>query len=231
MRNLEILTTQTTVERMLTSDTMNRIGRALELIPYGSAITLEGPPIYLSKDWDFDHEIGYNGFLPFVYRRLVGGASSIQHVVLIDDYSEESRLDAQTYISKMKLAPDVVVRESQLVQAGLEQLERSIRDGRTFVVGDAMCLSGENQPIIRTKSGRIGCALLDALFQQSKGSGWHVIVHPRMFRGQQRDMRVVLRMLEDIRRPLHLLNIFTINTSLSQVFHTDIDGVTEEIRI
>lgn len=217
-------------EQILLPETEQRFTRALEVIPEGSMVSVEGPPIYLSREWSQDHEFGYNSLIPFAVFHLEQRESDVRHAVLLDDYSEPVLVTEQHYTGRMRLNFGSIEYESELIPPAEIELQRLIRDGRTISLASGeIFLSEEGQPLLRTKSGRLGCALLDGVYQRSKGEGWHVVIHPRSYRGQQKDMRSVLKYLEEVPRPFHLLNIFTRRDRISQVLHTDLEGITVNI--
>lgn len=224
---IEQLSSQT----VISLEAQRRLTRIAEQIPQGALVTLEGPPIYLCKPWDHEHELGYNNLLPFFASRVSSRASQIWHAVLLDDYSASSRYPESEYLDHLQFPYTRIAHESDFVDEAEIELQRLRSEGHTLQIQSATYLSRENrtQAILRTSSGRIGCALLDTLFQQSKGPGWHIILHPRMFKHQQEEMRLVFSTLTDIPDPFHFINIFMKGTNLSQVFHTDSQGMTEEI--
>lgn len=213
------------------ADTRRRFLAALEVIPNGARVTLEGPPIYLNRPWDDGHEFGYNRMLCLAAEVFQARGQRIEHRVLIDDYSGSSGLRDYVHQRQITLPIDEVVYESALVEEAEAELQRLIGERKTLRVGQDIRLAHGRMPVLRTRDGRLGCALLDAVFQRSKGEGWHVIVHPRSFRRQQAEMRQVLEVVGRTPEEFCLLNVFTRGDRLSQVLATDTDWDTRNLGV
>lgn len=224
---IDQLASQTT----LNTEAQKRLGRVVEYIPQGSLVTIEGPPIYLSQSWDVDHEFGYNHVLSYLTGELSDTAQQIWHAVLLDDYSDSPRFSPNEYLTSMRIPYTGIVFESEFIDSAQQELTRLREKRHMLFINGATYLSWQNRTdaILRTKSGRIGCVLLDALFQQSKGPGWHIVVHPRMFREQQEQMRTVFQTFDNTPYPFHFINIFTRGNNISQILHTDSQGKTKEV--
>lgn len=203
---------------------LKRIDKVLgEIIPEGARVTVEGAPIYLDTPWGADHEFSYNALLPRVMNGVSSRASEVRHIVLLDDYSiQDTPYTWEDYLPRMSILPHSIAYESVCVDEAQAHVQQLKQDKMTLSLQDGLHLStrGRTGGIIKTKSGKMGCVLLDAVFQHTKGPGYHIILHPTTFRSQQTDMQFVFFTLPHIPEPFHFINIFTKGENLSQIVHT-----------
>ncbi len=176
-------------------------------------ITLEGTPLYADRDWDIDHEIGIHSILLRIYNMLIQGGTKIEHHGLYDEYTvSEQRIPFHEFQSQMPFPFDRTRNESDMLQGGRYLLQLFEQSGliRQKENGE-LVLRGGKQPLLRKASGMLNCPLLDSVFQLSKGSGTHVIVHPSEFiQEQQNTQQVMLTAL----RVNHVENAARFSTDL-----------------
>jgi len=202
--------------------TERSLGRIAGVVSVGARVALEGTPLYLDQPWEENHEFGTNSVLGFLDQALEIRSCRTEHVVLLDDYTtQELTIMPEEHLQRMRVSPSRVVQESEFVDQASEDIRRFQERGELINVKGVLVLSDGRQPIVRTRRGRPSCGILDAEFQRSKDCDVNVIVHPKQFRRQQEDMRMILSRLENDRLPFQILNIFFKGENISQAILTD----------
>jgi len=185
--------------------------------------------MYSDKPWDETHEYGYNTFLPPLVDTLQGRGCRPVHVAMFDDYTTGQRGKLDNYIQRMKVRPERVHHESEFARPAEEHLARLRSARRVAAYNGEFHLTGGNRPRLTVRSGRPSCELLDACFQDTKGRGTHIIIHPTDFVHQQEGMRDILGAINGDRWPGSIINVFFRRTNLSRVLFTDHSGRTKNV--
>lgn len=209
----------------------NTLSRVVDLVPEGNSVTVEGTPMYAGEPWGSTHEFGTNLVLPALTDKLEDRYSSVSHIALIDDFTTDNYVDPSYFTLQMRQRPTRVFYESEFQSEAEENLLRLQGEGKTLYIGGEVLLSEHKQPVLRVRSGRVSCELLDACFQRSKGGGIHIIIHPSEFTHQQENMRTILRAICGGRLPSDFINIYfkSHSLALSKVLFTNSYGRTHQI--
>jgi hypothetical protein len=128
-------------------------------------------------------------------------------MLFVDDYHPnpmESTLDLRAYIKGLEqegFNPDVVIMESALAKPAF-CLSRSF-NGQSEVREGRLCLRKPNLVLV-AEDGSLSCNILDAALYVSKFSmfSFSITVLPDVYKGQQRNVRKVLKALGYERIPL-----------------------------
>lgn len=214
------------------------VGLAISKISQGSRVAVEGTPLYLGQEWDSNCNVGFNYLLPALKERLGWEREChTKHFVLLDDFSTNT-LNADTsllngnrqLLSPMVVPADVIFLESEFVEPAVEAIQRFSEMSFTLQTPQGLLLSANGQrPKLTTQYGNPSCELLDAHFQMQKQCDTAVIIHPSSFETQQREMRIILREINDGNLPFEVINIFFKNHSISKVIHTQKNGKSEQL--
>lgn len=192
----------------------------LVVISSGASVSLEGPPIYLNEPWSRDHDFGYNLLLRFSHAMLSANRTPLFHSVLLDDYTVQSSVDSEDYLSRIKLPIDEVVTEASFVSQAAELMD---------AIGGRRVNRLDGRPVrLITQSGRVACAILDAAFQESKKTDFSVVIHPIQFKQEQEEMRSILLAARG-KLPSTFVNIFFKERSVNKVYITEPEGVSQRV--
>ncbi len=206
--------------------------RLIETIPLGSTVALEGSPIYLNTPWGVEDEYLTNTVLGYIFQQLQDKSCHIHHFVLLDDLTiDEPIFDPSHYLEQMQIQPDNVRFESEFNNPALINIASMQRQENVRSNPGRIILQEGSQPNLITRSNRPSCAILDALFQSTKDCGFNIIIHPKQFRGQQEDMRTVLREINNGQIPFITINIFFKNSNISQILITDQSGESHALPV
>lgn len=212
----------------MSSEIIRAVRKIAQLIPSGSAVTVEATPLYAGKKWDETHEVGFNGILPLQVEALQDRGCRPVHIAMVDDYTTGQSADSDHFTHKMKNRPERVRFESEFAQQAEDRLARLRSARRVTAYNGELHLTDGSRPRLTVRSGRVSCELLDACFQETKGEGTHIIIHPTNFIHQQEGMRDVLSAMRG-RLPGNIINIFFRRTNLSRVLFTDVSGRTTHV--
>ncbi|GEM_PF-4396343 len=219
--------------------------RALEetvaYVPRHSYVTVEGTPMYMDKKrpWDDQHELGTNILLAHARTLLEAKECHVEHYALLDDFTGERTAVAADFIDKMRDRPQNICYEAAFVDEAENHIRRFTEAGRTrehAMTEEVFLWTGTRGPLLRVKSGRPSCGILDACYQTEKSrhesatgrptNQYHVLIHPSSFVPQQADMRDILREIHDGRLPGAFINLFFHKSTAYQVHYTPPDGNT-----
>lgn len=191
----------------------------LENVPRGGLVSVEGTPINLDRFWAREHAFGYNDLLSIVCEELHQRGCSIEHVVLLDDYTVEPTVSADEYLSRIAPRVDRVEMESSFAPRAQEIVDQV---GRSLIRPDG-------RPIdLVTRDGRFVCPLLDAAFQETKRADFNILIHPIEYKHEQDEMRTILLAAKGS-LPFTLINIFFKGVELNKAFVTEPDGGTKRV--
>lgn len=197
-----------------------RISEVLQVVPNGATIAIEGTPINLDRFWGWEHSFGYNYLLALGVKALQDRLCSIEHVVLLDDYTIEATVSPQDYIPRIQTQIDRVELESSFVPRANELVHQ---------IGPRLTRT-DGRPIdLVTRSGRFCCPLLDAAFQESKCVDFNILIHPIEYKHEQDEMRTILKAARRGSLPFTLVNLFFKGTEVNKVFVIEPEGRIDRV--
>lgn len=216
------------ITETLPKDISRAIMASARLLPAGARITLEGTPIYTNQGWNPSHDFGTNLVLPAFAQYLSDAGHPVEHFVLIDDFTTGTPANENSFTSQMAMRPTQVRFESEFVQEAESIVEHFISRGKTISSRGRTLLATGRQPVVRTETGRVACAVLDACYQRQKGESENFLIHPNDFIHQQEEMRDVLTQITGGILPGIFINVF-FKKSVGRLLFTDRYGNTKPI--
>lgn len=194
--------------------------KVLQVVTARAMVAIEGTPINLDRLWVREHAFSYNYVLLTAMQLLEQRGCSVEHVVLLDDYTVVPCVSPDEYLSRIVARVDRVEMESSFASRAQEIVDQIGRRVRRF---DWRTID------LITSSGRFCCPLLDAAFQETKYVDFNILIHPIEYKHEQDEMRAIILAARAEMLPFTLVNIFFKGLDLNKVFVTEPNGRTERV--